>query len=459
MNPTEILAGLALLVFLGLLLEEFFRRTGIPDVLVLLGLGIAGAAFGLVDVRSLSGVASVFTTAALVLILFEGATQMRLGELRTSLGGATLISVLGFFSTVAVVGAIGTVLFGMRPLAALLLGSIVGGTSSAVVIPMVQTVRLAPRTRTVLTLESALTDVFCIVFALALVGALTSAAGGVSFGAMGTQLGIGFVGALAIGAICGLAWAFGLRALRQRRASLVALAAAVFLVYAGAEAAGTFGAIACLAFGVVLGNAPSFARRTEGLELAQGERLFLSEVAFLLKVFFFVYLGASLDLGGFRPWLFGLLVTAGIYAIRPAVVRLSLPPSVTPRRDATVASALVPKGLAAAVLASVPVQAGIAEGHAIEAATVGAILMSITLSSGLVFAVDRPAVRRIYERFFRKYPEELAAPELAAPEIVGSGAVVALAVADAALAPVADATPAADAPAEAAPENTEREAG
>ena len=62
-NPTLVLAILALLVFAGLALEELFRRTGIPDVLVLLGLGIAAGATGFVDVTQFGGIAENVTVA------------------------------------------------------------------------------------------------------------------------------------------------------------------------------------------------------------------------------------------------------------------------------------------------------------------------------------------------------------------------------------------------------------
>jgi potassium/hydrogen antiporter len=410
-GPTGALAALAALVFIGLGLEWLFRRTGIPDVLVLLGLGLLASASGLFRAEDLRGFDRAFTTVALVLILFEGAVHLRLDELRRALGSAFALTVLNFFATMAIVGVVATLLFGMRPLAGALLGAIMGGASPAVVIPLVRTLPLGEKTRTALTLESALADVLCIVFALALVGAL--AAGAVRPGRVGLKLALGFLGALVIGAVGGMAWAIGLRELRRRRTSIIATGAAVFLVYALAEAASTSGPIACMAFGVVLGNAPAIARRhpdAAELELSEGERFFIVEVAFLLKVLFFVYLGAALKLTGYKPVVFGGLATVVIFALRPLVVRLTLRPPATTRRDASIASALVPKGLAAAVLAQLPRQAGIVEGSTIEAVMFGAILFSITASSVLVFAIDRPFVAHGYLRFFKRYPETVAVP-------------------------------------------------
>lgn len=421
-DPTIILAALAALVFLGLALEELFKRTKIPDVLVLLMVGLGLSATGLVRTESLAGVGRVFTTVALVLILFEGAVRMRADELRSALGRSLALTFVNFFATMIIVGGVAWALFGMRLQAGLLLGAILGGTSSAVVIPMVQSLKLGPQTRTALSLESALSDVLCIVFALALMGTLgADVTAAPDVGAMAVTIGVSFGGAIAVGVGAGVTWAFGMRDLRRRRTSLLATAAVVFLVHALAEALNTSGAIACLAFGVVLGNAPTLAAgRADAaqFELTEGERLFLSEVAFLLKVFFFVYLGASLKLSGYEPLLFGGLTALVTFALRPFVVRLTFSSRTSTRRDAAIASALVPKGLAAAVLAALPVQAGVAEGRTIEAIAFGVILISITVSSGLVFAIDRPFIARGYGRFFGKYLEqEPPTPEEAAPAV------------------------------------------
>lgn len=421
-GPTLVLAALAALIFVGLALEALFKRTGVPDVLVLLGIGIVLSVTGVFRVADLHGLDRVFTTVALVLILFEGAVGVRLDELRHALRGALALTLVNFFATMAVVGLAGWLVFGMRPLAGALLGAIIGGSAPTVVLPILQNVRAAAGTRTTLALEAALADVLCIVFALALMGALEG--GGLSWGRLASHVGLGFAGALVIGFVGGIGWAVGLRALRRHRTSLTATGAAVFIVYAIAEGTGASGPIACMAFGIVLGNAPVVASRhpiARELELSEGERFFLTEVAFLLKVFFFVYLGAALRLTGYQPFVFGGVVTVLVFAIRPLVVRVTLRPATTARRDASLAAALVPKGLAAAVLAQLPRQAGIAEGPVIEAVAFGAILLSIVGSSALVFALGRPFVANGYLRFFRRYPDELPTP--AAPPAPDPGEV------------------------------------
>ena len=77
-------------------------------------------------------------------------------------------------------------------------------------------------------------------------------------------------------------------------------------------------AIAALAFGVTIGNIetvriPIFRTLTarEPVGLNETEKIFFSEVAFLLKTFFFIYLGISLELIG------GWLIIVGLHPLYP----------------------------------------------------------------------------------------------------------------------------------------------
>ena len=73
-----------------------------------------------------------------------------------------------FALTALIVGGIGFAALGLPLLPAVLLGVTLGGTSSAVVIPMVNALRMSDKSATVLVLKSVLTDVLCIVGVFAL---------------------------------------------------------------------------------------------------------------------------------------------------------------------------------------------------------------------------------------------------------------------------------------------------
>jgi NhaP-type Na+/H+ and K+/H+ antiporter len=65
-------------------------------------------------------------------------------------------------------------------------------------------------------------------------------------------------------------------------------------------------------------------------------------------------------------------------------------------RDAAITVTMVPKGLAAAVLASLPLQQGVAGGEVIRDISYMVVLVSITLTALLVITLPWPGVRRLY---------------------------------------------------------------
>ncbi len=84
------------------------------------------------------------------------------------------------------------------------------------------------------------------------------------------------------------------------------------------------------------------------------------------------------------------------------MVRLLAPRSV-PRRDAMLMTALVPKGLAAAVLASLPVQMGLADGEIVQGTVYAVIFFSIVLCAILVFVSERGKLDQLSLNLFKPF--------------------------------------------------------
>jgi cell volume regulation protein A len=172
---------------------------------------------------------------------------------------------------------------------------------------------------------------------------------------------------------------------------------------------GYSGGIAALAFGITLGNQQTFNALLNRLpvsvrpvSLNEIEKAFFSEAGFLLKAFFFVYIGLSIVLANPVWMAMGAIITLVIFYIRVPVVWLSVPRSV-PAADASIMAIMVPKGLAAAVLASIPLQMGIPGGDMIESVTYSVVLFSIVLCSVLVFLVDKTRLASFYGWLMRSF--------------------------------------------------------
>jgi NhaP-type Na+/H+ or K+/H+ antiporter len=172
-----VILELGLLFFLAHVFAWLFQRTKIPDVLLLIILGmLLGPVFGAVGKADFGKAGGVMTNITLVVILFESGLSLDMKALREGLTATTKLTLVSFFASIAVVAPIGVYLMGMSWAAGILMGVILGGTSSAVVIPLVAGLGLAPAAGTVLVLESAITDVLCIVGAVA--GISTAVGGG-----------------------------------------------------------------------------------------------------------------------------------------------------------------------------------------------------------------------------------------------------------------------------------------
>lgn len=77
-----VIAFIGLLIFAAHLFTEIFSRKHIPDVLLLIIIGLLlGPVFELVRPEALGSVASVFTTITLVIILFQSGTELNLHTL------------------------------------------------------------------------------------------------------------------------------------------------------------------------------------------------------------------------------------------------------------------------------------------------------------------------------------------------------------------------------------------
>ena len=140
-------------IFLSHWFAALFARTKIPDVLWLFIIGLLiGPVFGWAKPESFGGVGPVFTTITLVFILFESGIDQRLEPLINSLSGTAKITTYNFVGTCLVAGSIAYFNTDLGVLRSLMLGSIVGGTYSAVVTTLARQFPMTKRSSTILVL-------------------------------------------------------------------------------------------------------------------------------------------------------------------------------------------------------------------------------------------------------------------------------------------------------------------
>jgi len=366
-----ILGAIMVLGFIGNLI---FNRTQIPSIVWLLLFGLAiGLVFKVrtLDPDLLMTISKFFAAVAIVIILFDGGINTDLYQLFRGAPRGLLLSVSAFslsvLATLVIVVLLSATAVVNIPLEnsvilGIILGAIVGGTSSPIVIPLASRLRnLQNKTKMVVSIESIITDPLCIVVVLAAVYMLTFAGG------IDLSLGIrNLISTFSVGAVMGfvlgLLWLPVMHRVRKEQFSYVITLAVVFLVYSltalvvevekGGEGAG---AIACLVFGLVLGNGKKVLKilkyEGRGFEMDQETKHFHSLISFVIRTFFFVYLGIMVSFQKIEFILIGIGILVVLIAARYAAILISTYKGGFEKDDKQTMIALMPRGLAAAILA------------------------------------------------------------------------------------------------------------
>ena len=370
------------IIFFGFLAEFLFRKFHVPDVFLL-----GPYVFKFVLPSSITGIAPVFTAFALLFLLFDGAFNIDLISFVKGLSKGMLITIFNFFVSVLAITLI-AVLFGFDLLHSLLIGFILGGISSAFVIPLIQNLKIKKETYSILTLESAITDVFCIVFALTTIELIRLNA--FNFNVAVSKIASLFAVAGFFGFIAGVLWIVLVNKVLKKNKSYMLTIAYLLLLYTMTEYLHGNGAIATLFFGLVLRNSRKLTALIKGdnaiTVTTPTEKLFYSQISFFLKTFFFVYIGILLDFSSLKALIVGAVMALAILAFRNASSFLT---KEFPLYDRKIISSIFARGLAAAVLAQLAIQNNLQNAELIAKITFAVIMFTIIFSSVRIYLVNK----------------------------------------------------------------------
>lgn len=375
LSVEAVLGLVGLVILIGLAGELLFKKTGVPSVLFLIGLGVLfGPVLNLTDATHVIALAPYFGTLALLIILFDGGLNMHLAKVMREAPVSILFTMAVFAATMLMTAAFYVWVMQGTWLHGLLLGAILGGSTGAIVIPVVSKIEtIREPVKVMLSLESAFTDVFVVITALAIMNLLTGAG---RVGGMVSSLFHAFLDALLLAAVAGALWARLLAWLHGQALSYMLTLAAILVLYTIAEVIGANGAITILLFGLMLGNMEALVGRLAGpirkmigyeldkasFELDTFLKRLNEELSFLVRTFFYVLLGLILDFSAVTWTVAGagiVLFLIGL-GVRWAIVEgFGYARSEWTETERRMITSMLPRGLAAAVMAFLPAGAGI----------------------------------------------------------------------------------------------------
>ncbi len=360
--PILLLAA-SVVIILGVLGEAFFKKTGIPDILLLMVLGIIiGPVLGIIQPEAVLEIVPYFAAVALIIIMFDGGLNLHIGKVLKTAHFAIILVIVGFALSVGIVAGLAHYGLGWEWIDSILLGTIVGGSSSIIVFGLVQKIRISDDAKSMLSFESALTDIFAVIIAFVLFEAALS--GELSLDLLGVTIGKAILVGLVLGFGVGIPWMFVISKLKNAQHSYMLTIGMVFLLFFLATSFGESGALTALVFGLMLGKKTYFSRLLK-VKFPEDtiDNSLHNQVTFLVRAFFFVFVGLLASFAQLEYVIFGVIAAIAIYIGRIIITKSVLVRGFS-RLDKRVTSVMIPRGLAAAVLATFPLSMGLPNAEA-----------------------------------------------------------------------------------------------
>ncbi|MEU1460173.1 potassium/proton antiporter [Streptomyces sp. NPDC005727] len=327
-------------------------RSGLPSLLVYLGIGVVMGQDGLGHVSfNSAALTQVIGYAALVVILAEGGLSTKWKEIRPVLAPASVLALVGVGISVGVTAAGAHYLVGLDWRTALIIGAVVSSTDAAAVFSVLRRIPLPARVTGMLEAESGFNDAPVVILVVAF-----AAKGPVEHwyalvGEIALELAIGAALGLAVG------WfgSWGLRHVALPASGLypIAVMAIAVTAYAAGALAHGSGFLAVYLASMMLGNAR--------LPHWPATRGFAEGLGWIAQIGMFVLLGLLVtphELGDdvWPALIIGLVLTM---VARPLSVVLSLAPFRVPWSEQVLMSWAGLRGAVPIILATIPMVTGV----------------------------------------------------------------------------------------------------
>lgn len=347
MDMAHIFGLPAALLILAFVANRLSKLTRVPDIIVLLLIGITlGPILHWVDPKNFQSAISVLGTLALLLILFEGGLELRLRQALRYFPAGLVLVLLSFGLSFALIALMTRALLHLQWSDCFLVGAALGCTSGTIVIPVLQQIDTPDPVKITLTVEASLGEIIAVL----VVGSLLNMSGDQSvIAGVATNFSHHIVISLAIGVAAAAVWSRLWPLLAGLPYMPILNLGVVLGVYSIGDYSHGSGLLAVLIFGVTLANLPRTPHMTR-----QGARLlaFHAELSFLVRSFFFVLLGVVAEFVS-RKYIVPILgILAALVLARFVAVQGSRwVVRDVERKDTELLFWMLPRGLVTAVLA------------------------------------------------------------------------------------------------------------
>ncbi|MCO4814364.1 MAG: cation:proton antiporter [Flavobacteriales bacterium] len=333
MNPYLLIIALAGIIILSFFFNVLSKKTNIPSVLMLIGLGMGVKTWmqsqGIINEDlKLNSILEVIGNVGLVMIVLEAALDLKLEREKTGLIlKSFIIATLGIAGSMFALGGFFLYIFPSTNLYTALVYAIpLSIMSSAIIIPSVG--RLVGKKKEFMVYESTFSDILGIMVFYFMIGA----DGGAGEGSIFWEIALNIMGTIILSVIVAYVMVYLFQHL-QMQVKLFLIIGILLLLFAVGKYFHLSSLLLILAFGLVLNNTEVFFQgRLKKIFDAEKVKPILHdfhtltlESAFLVRTFFFVIFGLSISISSlynFEVAVNSFAIVAILYLIRFILLRV-----------------------------------------------------------------------------------------------------------------------------------------
>ena len=385
-----LLAVISLIIILGYLSEVLFKKTRIPEVMILIVIGLIIAQTKLLPssyIDTLRGLTPLFGSIALITIMYDGGKIIKLDKSLPS-GLGYLLALADTVLPAIAMAAIMYFVFHWQLIYGAILGTMLGETSTIMIAPLIKRLNISSKLYNMMLVEATFNSVFSILIFYLLLSVL----GGTSMTAVNyAQYALTYISvAVMVGILGGFGWLFVQSFSKGARGYLATIAIA-FLLYAFVSFFNGAAVITVLIYAIIIGNSKIFNNyfkfndntETESSDVEQ-------QIEFLVRTFFFVLLGLIAYVSLYY-FIFAVAITGILIILRK--IEISAMMRKYDSRYKELALSLIPRGLTAAVLGSIYLSSGYAYAN-----TMFYIVFMVIIITNIVFSVTTSRASRKIEK-------------------------------------------------------------
>jgi cell volume regulation protein A len=394
-----VFSTIAAIMALGFIGDAVSRKILLPNVILLIILGIIfGPILNLFPYDFLIAALPYIASLTLAFISFEAGINMNVYKVLRQSRRAVILSILGFTFSMVAVGTLLKFALGIRWAYAFLMASAWSGLNIAIVNAVCKYIKVREETYATLTIISIVDDPLVLITVLTILNYIRL--GGINSRDILLILSSNLSTSIALGAILGIIWINILYFLMKGEYTYTFTLAAIFFVYSLTEIIGGTGVIAIFLFALIIGNHSSVINalnlKISISELSKLKSLmekFHSEITFMLRSFFFTFIGLIYVFTGFFEVFLALACCFLLHITKYVVAKIGTIGSVM-ASDLSVMGFIVGQGAASAAMSTLPIVYNLSYATTFTSLALNVILINNITSIVLPYLSTRLKTKR-----------------------------------------------------------------